>query len=61
MARKLNPHWDNLLTPVQRGLLAKPGFGITQQLPYLNENDVKEIMNVTEEYIKHIELIITHQ
>lgn len=56
--RKLNPNWDSLLTPYQRALLTKPGFGIVKDLPYLQEEEVKKIMTLSEEYIKHVNLII---
>ena len=56
--RKVNPNWDGHLTAEQRELLAKPGFGITEQLPYLPESDVKEIMNIIESCVKHVKLII---
>jgi len=57
VTRKLNPNWDSLLTPYQKELLTKPGFGIVKDLPYLNEEDVKKIMIISEEYIKHVDLI----
>lgn len=57
-ARKLNPNWDSLLTPDQRELLVKPGFGIVKDLPYLTEDEVKKVMGIIEDCIKHIDLII---
>ncbi len=56
--RKINPQWDSLLTPSQREILAKPGFGISPQMPYLPEEDVQKIMKIIEECIKHVDLII---
>jgi hypothetical protein len=56
--RKLNPKWDSLLTPYQRELLVKPGFGIVKDLPYLPEDEVKKVMTIIEECIKHIDLIV---
>jgi hypothetical protein len=56
--RKLNKKWDSLLTPNQRELLTKPGFGIVKDLPYLGEEEVRKIMIISEEYLKHIDLII---
>lgn len=56
--RKLNPKWDCLLTPYQREILAKPGFGISPQLPYLQEEDVQKVMQIIEECLKHIDPII---
>lgn len=58
IGKKLNSNWDNLLTPQQRMILAKPGFGILQELPYLQEEDVSEVMTIIEECIKHLDLII---
>jgi hypothetical protein len=56
--RKINPKWDSLLTPYQREILAKPGFGIAQRLPYLQEEEVKDIMKIMEECVKHVDFII---
>lgn len=42
-------------------ILAKPGFGILQELPYLPEEDVKDVMTILEECIKHLELIIKEE
>lgn len=61
IGKKLNPNWDSLLTPEQRMILAKPGFGILQELPYLPEEDVKDVVTILEECIKHLELIIKEE
>ncbi|MGE5604263.1 MAG: hypothetical protein ACM3YE_01060 [Bacteroidota bacterium] len=61
IGKKLNPNWDSLLTPEQRMILTKPGFGILQELPYLPEEDVKEVVSIIEECIKHLELIIKEE
>jgi hypothetical protein len=42
--KRYNHNWDKLLTPYQREIIAKPGFGISQQLPYLDEAQVKRVM-----------------
>jgi hypothetical protein len=56
--RRLNPNWDCLLTSYQRELITKPGFGIVQQLPYLREEDVAEVMAIIEVCIQQVELMI---
>jgi hypothetical protein len=56
--RKLNPKWDSLLTPSQKEILTQPGFGIVQDLPYLKEEDVAEVMAIIGECIKHVKLMI---
>jgi hypothetical protein len=43
--RKLNPNWDSLLSLEQKQLLVKPGMGLSQTLPYLEAEDVKELMD----------------
>ncbi len=43
--RKLNPNWDSLLSLEQRQLLVKPGMGLSQTLPYLEAEEVKEWMD----------------
>lgn len=58
IGKRLNPNWDSLLTPEQRMILAKPGFGILQELPYLPEEDVKDVVTILEDCIKHLNLII---
>ena len=56
--KKFNHDWDKLLTPSQRELIAKPGFGLLEQLPYLPEEEVKKAMTIIEECVKHLELVI---
>ena len=43
--RRLNPNWDSLLSLEQKQLLVKPGMGLSQTLPYLEAEDVKELMD----------------
>lgn len=56
--RKYNHDWDKLLTPAQRELIAKPGFGLVERLPYLPAEEVQKVMNIIEECVKHLELVI---
>lgn len=61
IGKRLNPNWDSLLTPEQRMILAKPGFGILHELPYLSEEDVKDVVTILEDCIKRLEFIIKKQ
>jgi hypothetical protein len=54
-SKKLNHAWDNLLSPEQKEMIIKPGFGLSQVFPYLKAEDVKEIMNRIEPVIREIE------
>lgn len=56
--KKFNPNWDQLLTVSQREMIAKPGFGILQQLPYLEQEDVKKVITILEDCLTHLELLI---
>ena len=54
-SKKLNHDWDNLLSPEQKEMIIKPGFGLSQVFPYLNDEEVKEIMDRIEPVIREIE------
>ena len=53
--RKLNPHWDSLLSLEQKQLLVKPGMGLSQTLPYLEAEDVKELMDIVLDCLNQLE------
>ncbi len=53
--RKLNPNWDSLLNLEQRQLLVKPGMGLSQTLPYLEAEEVKEWMDTILNCLRKLE------
>lgn len=53
--RKLNPNWDSLLSLEQRQLLVKPGMGLSQTLPYLEAEEVKEWMDTILNCLRKLE------
>lgn len=50
--KKLNHEWDKLLSPEQKELLVKPGFGLSRHFPYMNAMDVKDCMDEIESIMK---------
>jgi len=56
--RKLNHLWDSLLTPEQKQILVSQGFGFLHELPYIEAERVKEIMETLENCLKEIEEMI---
>ncbi|MGE5581369.1 MAG: hypothetical protein ACM3X9_02405 [Bacillota bacterium] len=53
--KQLNPQWDSLLTSEQKQILVSQGLGLWHQLPYLEAELVKEIMEMIEKYLREIE------
>lgn len=53
--RKLNPNWDSLLSLEQKQILVKPGLGLSQTLPYLEAEDVKQLMDTILDCLRKLE------
>jgi hypothetical protein len=58
LKKKLNHEWDSPLSPEQKEMVIKPGFGLSQFFPYMNPDDVKEYMNQIEQVIQNLEIKI---
>ena len=43
------------MTPEQKRILVSPGFGVLHELPYIEAERVKEIMEMLEKCLKEIE------
>lgn len=59
--KKLNHEWDKLLSPGQKELIIKPGFGLSRIFPYMNAEDVKVCMDQIEAVIKNIEIMMNEK